>query len=76
MLTQKEIRYLKSQKFAKLESASFGYGSDYSMVSYEFDGEKLVIPSVDVKKSLSHKIINNGKEKVNVEIDNKESKKI
>ena len=72
MLTEKEIKYLRAQKLAKLESASFGYGSDHSMVSYELDGEKLVIPSVDVKKSLNHKLINNGKEKVTIEIDNSE----
>lgn len=72
MLTENEIKYLRAQKLAKLESASFGYGADRSMVSYELDGEKLIIPSVDVKKSLNHKLISNGKEKVTVEIDNSE----
>lgn len=69
MLTKNEIKYLKSNKLAKLYSVSDKHRSKPKAVSYEIEGEDFLIPSVDAEKTLNYKIINKGKEKVALDID-------
>lgn len=73
MFTNKEIKYLNSQKLAKLDLVEKKHRSDASAVNYKLDGEKLVIPSIDARKTLKYKIINKVNEKVTIAVDDVES---
>ncbi|MER3445615.1 MAG: PPOX class F420-dependent oxidoreductase [Candidatus Dadabacteria bacterium] len=73
MFSDKEIDYLRSQKLARIATVSKGLQPDVAPVSYELEGDKFVIPSLDMEKTLKYKNIKNGNLKVALVIDDLES---
>lgn len=73
MFSDKEIDYLKSQKLARIATVSKGLQPDVAPVGYELEGDKFVIPSLDMERTLKYKNIKNGNLKVALVIDDLES---
>lgn len=73
MFSDKEIDYLKSQKLARIATVSKGLQPDVASVGYELEGDKFVIPSLDMERTLKYKNIKNGNLKVALVIDDLES---
>jgi len=73
MFSDKEIDYLKSQKLARIATVSKSLQPDVAPVGYELEGDKFVIPSLDMEKTLKYKNIKNGNPKVALVIDDLES---
>lgn len=73
MFSDKEIDYLKLQKHARIATVSKGLQPDVAPVSYELEGDKFVIPSLDMEKTLKYKNIKSGNPKVAIVIDDLES---
>jgi pyridoxamine 5'-phosphate oxidase family protein len=73
MFSDKEVNYLKSQKLARIATVSKSLQPDVAVVSYELEGNKFVIPSLDMEKTLKYKNIKNENHKVALVIDDLES---
>ncbi|HEX3035153.1 MAG TPA: PPOX class F420-dependent oxidoreductase [Thermodesulfobacteriota bacterium] len=73
MFSDKEIDYLKSQKLARIATVSKSLQPDVAVVSYELEGDKLVIPSLDMEKTLKYKNIKDGNHRVALVVDDMES---
>ena len=73
MFSDKEIDYLRSQKLARIATVSKGLQPDVAPVGYELEGDKFIIPSLDMEKTLKYKNIKNGSPKVALVIDDLES---
>jgi pyridoxamine 5'-phosphate oxidase family protein len=73
MFSDKEIDYLKSQKLARIATVSKGLQPDVQPVGYELEGDKFIIGSLDMEKTLKYKNIKNGNPKVALVIDDLES---
>ncbi len=73
MFSDREIDYLRSQKLARIATVSKGLQPDVAPVGYELEGDKFVIPSLDMEKTLKYKNIKNGNPKVALVIDDLES---
>lgn len=73
MFSDKEVDYLKSQKLARIATVSKSLQPDVAVVSYELEGDKFVIPSLDMEKTLKYKNIKNGNHSVAIVVDDLES---
>lgn len=73
MFSDKEREYLKSQRLARIATVSKHGQPDVAPVIFMLDGEKLVIPSIDMEKTLKYKNIRNGNALVAVVVDDVES---
>lgn len=69
MFTAKEIEYLKSQDIARIATFSKDGQADVAPVGFKMDGDKFVIPSLDMERTLKYKNIKNGNNKVAIVID-------
>lgn len=73
MFSDKEIDYLRSQKLARIATVSKSLQPDVAPISYEFEGDKFIIPSLDMEKTLKYKNIKNGNPRVALVVDDLES---
>lgn len=73
MFTDKEREYLKSQRLARIATVSKRGRPDVAPVIFMLDGDRLVIPSIDMEKTLKYKNIRNGNALVAVVVDDVES---
>jgi pyridoxamine 5'-phosphate oxidase family protein len=73
MFSEKEVDFLRSQKLARVATVSKGLQPDVAVVSYEFEGERFIIPSLNMEKTLKYKNIKSGNKKVALVIDDLES---
>ncbi len=73
MFSDREIDYLKSQKLARIATVSKGLQPDVAPVGYELEGDKFIIPSLDMERTLKYKNIKNGNPKVAIVVDDLES---
>lgn len=73
MFSDKEREYLKSQRLARVATVSKRGQPDVAPVSFMLDGDRLVIPSIDMEKTLKYKNIRNGGALVAVVVDDVES---
>jgi pyridoxamine 5'-phosphate oxidase family protein len=73
MFSDKEIDYLKSQKLGRIATVSKNLQPDVAVVGYELEGDKFIIPSLDMERTLKYRNINNGMSMVSLVIDDFES---
>ena len=55
MFSEKEIAYLKSQRLARIATASPDGQPDVAPVGFAFDGERFFIGGIDIKRTLKYK---------------------
>lgn len=72
MLSQKEIAYLKSQRLARIVTASEELQPDVAPVGFDFDGTYFYVGGINLPKTLKYKNTQNNP-KVSLVIDNLES---
>jgi pyridoxamine 5'-phosphate oxidase family protein len=73
MFSDKEIDFLRSQKLARIATVSKRLQPDVATVSYELEGDKFVIPSLDMEKTLKYKNLKNGNPNIALVIDDLET---
>ncbi len=54
MLTKKEVEYLKSQRLARIATASPDGQPDVAVVGFEFDGACFYVGGLDITKTLKY----------------------
>lgn len=69
MFTEKEIEFLNSQDLLRIATFSEDGQADVAPVSFSLDGEKFIIPSLDMKRTLKYKNISAGNNKVALVVD-------
>ncbi|HXG30591.1 MAG TPA: PPOX class F420-dependent oxidoreductase [Thermodesulfobacteriota bacterium] len=73
MFSEKEVDFLRSQKLARVATVSKDIQPDVAVVSYELEGERFIIPSLDMEKTLKYKNVKGGNKRVALVIDDLES---
>jgi pyridoxamine 5'-phosphate oxidase family protein len=73
MFSEKEVEYIKSQRFARIATVSAQHQPDVAPVGFEFDGRHFYIGGIRQEKTLKYKNVAGGNTKVALVIDDMES---
>lgn len=73
MFSDKEIKYLNSQRLARIATVSIQLQPDVAPVGFEFDGQHFYIGGLQQEKTNKYKNVANGNRKVALVIDDLES---